>query len=172
MDFVKAKEILQTIKELDSESKESIINALVIAEHVEASAKSFYEAETEKTKGSELNSFFVFLVKEEEMHLAKILELKKELEKTEGGIPKEIRFTANKPPEVHAIPAGQEELTAVLYALWNEKKSVEFYEEAGEKTAGSVKKFFGELAEFEKVHVALLESIMENAQNTDELILG
>ena len=64
MDFVKAKEILETIKKLDPESKESIINALNIAQHVEASAKGFYEAEVIKTKNSELNPFFVFLVKE------------------------------------------------------------------------------------------------------------
>ena len=172
MDFVKAKEILEAVKELDSESKESIINALNIAQHVEESSKGFYEAEVEKTKGSELNTFFAFLVKEENMHLAKILELKSEIEKTEGKITKEIKFTINSPPLIHAIPAGQQEMTAVLYALWREKKAVEFYSEASEKTLGSVKKFFAELAEFEKGHVALLERIVEDSQNTNELIMG
>lgn len=172
MDFVKAKEVLNTIKALDPESKESIINALNIAQHVEESSMGFYEAEVEKTKGSELNSFFAFLVKEEEMHLAKILELKKLIEKSEGPLTKEIKFNINKPPEIHAIPSSQQEMTAVLYALWREKKAVEFYAEAAEKTFGSVKKFFEELAEFERGHVALLETIVEDAQNTDELIMG
>jgi rubrerythrin len=172
MDFVKAKEMLKVIQKLNPESKESIINALNIAEHIEASAKEFYENEAKKTKESELNPFFVFLVKEEEMHLAKILELRKLLEKSEGKISKEIKFLANAPPAVHAIPAGQQEMAAVLYALWREKKAVEFYEEAGEKTKGLVKKFFEELAEFEKGHVTLLERIVEDSQNTDELIMG
>ncbi len=172
MDFVKAKEVLKTIKELDPESKESIINALNIAQHVEEASKGFYEAEVEKTLGSELNPFFSFLVKEENMHLAKILELKKEIEKSEGKITKEIKFIVNVPPTIHAIPAGQQEMTAVLYALWREKKAVEFYTEASEKTLGSVKKFFNELAEFEKGHVALLEKIVEDSQNTTELIMG
>jgi len=172
MDFVKAKEILKVIKELDSESKESIIHALNIAQHVEEASKGFYEAEVEKTKGSELNSFFAFLVKEENMHLAKILELKKEIEKSEGKITKEIKFTINKPPAIHAIPAGQQEMTAILYALWREKKAVEFYAEAAEKTKGSVKNFFSELAEFERGHVSLLEGIVEDSQNTNELIMG
>ncbi len=172
MDFVKAKEILETIKKLDSESKESVLNALTIAEHVEASAKGFYEAEVEKTKNSELNPFFVFLVKEEEMHLEKILELKKLIKTTEGRVIREIKFVNNKAPTVHAIPAGQAEMVAVLYALWREKKAVEFYSEAAEKTNGSVKHFFSELAEFEREHVALLERIVEDSQNTSELIMG
>ena len=172
MDFVKAKEVLQTIKELDPESKESIINALNIAQHVEEASKGFYEAEVEKTKGSELNSFFAFLVKEEEMHLTKILELKADIEKSEGPITQEIKFTINSVPAIHAIPAGQHEMTAILYALWREKKAVEFYAEAAEKTSGSVKKFFSELAEFERGHVLMLETIVEDSQNTDELIMG
>jgi rubrerythrin len=172
MDFVKAKEILSAIQKLDPDSKESIINALNIAQHVEESSKGFYEAEVEKTKGSELNPFFEFLVKEENMHLAKILELKKELEKTQGKITKEIKFTINKPPTIHAIPAGQQEMTAVLYALWREKKAVDFYAEAANKTLNGVKKFFEELAEFERGHVSLLERIVEDSQNTNELIMG
>ncbi len=172
MDFVKAKEILTAIQKLDHDSKESIINALNIAQHVEESSKGFYEAEVEKTKGSELNSFFAFLVEEENMHLTKILELKKELESTEGNITREINFTINKPPAIHAIPAGQQEMTAVLYALWREKKAVEFYADAAEKTTNGVKKFFSELAEFERGHVLLLERIVEDSQNTNELIMG
>jgi rubrerythrin len=172
MDFVKAKEVLQTIKELDPESKESILNALNIAQHVEEASKGFYEAEVKKTIGSELNAFFAFLVKEENMHLAKILELKSEIEKTQGPITQEIKFTINQPPAIHAIPAGQQEMTAVLYALWREKKAVDFYAEAAEKTLGSVKKFFSELAEFERGHVALLERIVEDSQNSNELIMG
>ncbi len=172
MDFVKAKEVLKAVQELDSESKESIIHALNIAQHVEESSKGFYEAEAEKTKGSELNPFFVFLVKEENMHLTKILELKKELEKTQDPLKQEIKFITNKFPQIHAIPAGQQEMTAVLYALWREKKAVEFYTDAAIKTKGSVRKFFSELAEFEKGHVALFEQIVEDSQNTSELIMG
>ncbi|MFA6269108.1 MAG: ferritin family protein [archaeon] len=172
MDFVKLKEILETIKVLDPHSKESIINALNIAEHIESSSMDFYKKESTKTQNGELHPFFVFLVKEEEMHLAKILELRKLLEQSQGPLKHEIKFTNNKPPGIHAIPAGQQEMTAVLYALWREKKAVEFYSDAEDKTLGAVKKFFGELAEFEKGHVALLEKIVEESQNTDELIMG
>jgi len=172
MDFVKAKEVLDTIKTLDNDSKESILQALNIAEHVEASAKDFYEKEAKKTAGSEMGSFFAFLVREEEMHLAKIFELRKMLEKSQGKLAHDIKFTTNKPPAVHAIPAGMQEMTAVLYALWREKKAVDFYAEAAGKTTGAVSKFFMELTEFEKGHVTLLEAIVEDSQNTDELIMG
>jgi rubrerythrin len=172
MEFVQASEILETIKKLDSESKESIINALIIAEHIESASKNFYEKEAEKTVGSELNPFFVFLVKEEAMHLAKILELKELLNKSDSSMPKEIKFANTKPPAVHAIPAGQGEMVAVLYSLWREKKAFEFYSQAAEKTVGSVKKFFQELAEFEQGHVRMFETIAEDSQNTEELIMG
>jgi rubrerythrin len=172
MDFVKAKEILETIKKLDHDSTESILHALNIAQHIEEASKGFYEKEVEMTKGSELNAFFAFLVKEESMHLAKILELQKLLQKKGGPIGYQIKFAINKPAGVHAIPAGMQEMTAVLYALWREKKAAEFYAEAAEKTTNSVSRFFMELADFERGHVALLEAIAENSQNTDELIMG
>ncbi len=170
MDFVKAKEILEAIEQLNSDSKESIISALNLAEHVETTSMAFYRQEVEKTKGSEMETFFAFMVKEEEMHLAKIVELKKEIES--GGEIKEIGFSRNVAPEIHNIPAGKGELTAILYALWREKKAVDFYFGASEKTTGAVKKFFEELTEFEKGHVALLEQYVELMQNTNELIMG
>lgn len=172
MDFLKAREILKTIKQLDPDSKESIINALNIAQHVEEESKGFYEAEVKKTKNSELNPFFVFLVKEEEMHLQKVLKLKKELKTSKETLIKKIKFSKNTPPKIHAIPSGQSELTAVLYALWREKKAFEFYQEASEKTRNGIKRFFEELAEFEKGHVNLLEGILEDTQNANELIMG
>jgi rubrerythrin len=173
MDFVKAREVLEVIQKLDADSKESIINALNIALHVEEASKGFYEAEVEKTRGSELCAFFEFLVKEEEMHLEKVLELKREIEESENeSLTKEINFNSTSPPNIRAIPSGQSELTAVLYALWREKKAVEFYEEAAKKTKNGVKKFFEDLTEFERGHVKLLEGIIEDTQNTSELIMG
>jgi rubrerythrin len=169
MDFVKAKEILKAIEALDPDSVNTILEALKIAEHVEAASGEFYKKEAEKTAGSGLEAFFNFLVKEEDMHLAKIKELEGMLKK---GKMDNIKFTITAPPGIHAIPSGQEEMTAVLYGLWREKKAVEFYTQAGEKTAGAVKKFFLELAGFEKGHVALFEQIVESAQNTEELIMG
>ena len=81
MDLVKAKEILEVIEQLDSNSKESILKALNLAEHVEKTAGEFYKTEVEKTKGNELEAFFTFMVKEEDMHLAKIQELKSQIKK-------------------------------------------------------------------------------------------
>ena len=170
MDLVKAKEVLDVIKHLDGNSKESILTALNLAEHVEKTAGEFYEKEVEKTKGTELESFFAFMAKEEEMHLAKIEELKSKIESGEN-IDK-IGFDTNVAPQIHSIKAGQEEMTAILYALWREKLAVDFYEKAGEKTNENVKAFFEELAEFERGHVALLEQYVELMQNADELIMG
>jgi rubrerythrin len=169
MDFVKAGEILKVLEKLDSDSEKSIIGALNLAEHVERSSKEFYEKEADKTKGTELEPFFKFLVKEEVMHLNKILELKKNIEDKKA---KKISFEQNAAPHIHAIPAGQNEMTAILYALWREKKAAEFYSEAASKTKGAVKKFFEELAEFEKGHVKLIESFVETEQNAGELIMG
>ena len=169
MDFVKAKEILSVIEKLDADSNNTIYEALRLAQHVEESSKDFYAKEVEKTKGTELETFFAFLVKEEDMHLAKILELQKQVKADKI---KTISFPRNVAPAIHAIPAGQTDLTAVLYGLWREKKAVEFYAGAAEKTKGAVKKFFEELAEFERGHVLLFEGIVENAQNVDELIMG
>lgn len=169
MDFIKAKEILSVIEGLDHNSTNAIFEALKLAQHVEQSSKDFYEAEAEKTKGTELESFFVFLVKEEKMHLEKILELQK-LIKADNL--KSVSFPKNAAPSIHAIPAGQSELSAILYGLWREKKAVEFYSSAAERTTGAVKKFFEELADFERVHVSLFEGIMDSMQNVEELIMG
>ena len=170
MDLVGAKEVLEVIKALDGDSKESILRALNLAEHVEETAGNFYQKEAEKTKGTPLEAFFVFMVKEEDMHLAKIKELKENLETSETVM--HVSFDKNIAPEIKAIPAGQEDMTALLYALWREKKAEDFYRKASEKTTGEVAKFFLDLAEFEKGHVQLLEEYVENVQNADELIMG
>ncbi len=170
MDFVKAQEILDVINQMSPDSKESILKALNLAEHVEKTSGEFYKKEVEKTRGTELESFFVFMEKEEEMHLAKIEELKAEIES--GEEIQKIGFEKNVAPEIHAITAGQEEMTAILYALWREKKAVDFYEKASKKSEGNVKSFFEELAEFERGHVALLENYVESMHNADELIMG
>lgn len=169
MDFVKAKEVLRAIEQLDQNSVKTVLEALKIAEHVERASGEFYSKEAEKTKGTELEAFFSFLVKEEEMHLAKIKELEEKLGK---GKLEKVKFTLNAPPRIHSIPAGQSEMTAILYGLWREKKAVEFYSEAAEKTKGAVKSFFEELAGFEKGHVALFEQLIEGMQNVEELIMG
>jgi len=169
MDFVKAKEILDAVQQMDPNSKESIIKALGLAEHIESASMIFYTTEAEKTRGTELEAFFRFMVAEEEMHLKKILELKGMLEK--GDVEK-VTFERHTPPEIHEIRAGQEEMTALLYSLWREKKAVEFYEGAEERSEGNVKEFFGELAEFERGHVRLFEEYVESMQNAGELIMG
>ncbi len=170
MDLVKAQEILDVIEQLDGDSKESILKALNLAEHVEKTSSDFYEKEVLKTKGTELEAFFAFMAREEDMHLAKIEELKAQLDA--GGEITKVGFEKNAAPEIHSIPGGQEELTAILFALWREKKAVDFYEKAGLKTSGNVKTFFEELTEFERGHVALLEAYVESMQNADELIMG
>lgn len=170
MDFVRAREILKVIEELDNNSKETILKALNLAEHVEKNSKLFYEKEKKKNIGNELEAFFDFMIREEEMHLNKILELKKNLENNQEL--SEINFWKNAAPEINNIPGGKEEMTALLYALWREKKAVDFYESASKKTSGIVKKFFEELSNFEKTHVNLLEEYVELMNNSDELIMG
>jgi len=170
MDLIKAKEILEVIEQLDFNSKESIIKALNLAEHVEKTDREFYTKEVEKTKGGELESFFAFMTKEEDMHLKKILELKSQIE--DSGEVTKIKFQQNVVPEIHSISAGQEEMTAILYALWREKKAEDFYSKAAERTKGNVKIFFEELAIFERGHVELLEQYVEMMQNSNELIMG
>ncbi len=170
MDFVKAKEILDTIQQMDPDHKETILKALGLAEHIETSSMLFYTKEAEKTAGTELEGFFKFMISEETMHLKKIEELKGMLER--GDIEK-IGFEIHTAPEMHAaIKSGQEEITALLFALWREKKAAEFYSKAAEKSANSVKEFFSELAAFERGHVHLLEEYVENMQNANELIMG
>jgi rubrerythrin len=169
MEFVKAKEILKVIQGLDSESNKTILEALKIAEHIEKMSKEIYEKEAIKTKGSELEKFFVFLVKEEEMHLKKILELEENIDEKDF---EKVSFPKNVAPEMHNIQVGQNELTTILYSLWREKKAVEFYSSAAEKTKGKVRLFFNELADFEKEHVVLFEGLVEGTQNVRELIMG
>jgi rubrerythrin len=169
MDFTKAKEILDVIEKLDPNSKDTIMEALKLAEHVETVSEQFYEKEVKRTKGTELEAFFAFMVKEEEMHLEKIKELEDKLQEEEF---EKIDFPRNVAPEIHNIPAGRDDMTSILFALWREKKAVEFYSGASEKTSGNVKAFFKELADFEKTHVALLEEMVEGMQNVNELIMG
>ena len=104
------------------------------------------------------------------MHLQKINELQKNLKKNNNL--EKIGFPKNISPKIHGIPAGKEEMTTILYALWREKKAVEFYDGAAKKTRGIVKDFFEELAKFEKEHVALLEEYVESMINSGELIMG
>ncbi|MFA5764020.1 MAG: ferritin family protein [archaeon] len=170
MDLTSAKEILSVIEQLNGDSKESILKALNLAEHVEITSGEFYKLEAQKTKGTELHEFFIFMEKEEEMHLAKILELKAQLENKEELT--EIGFEKNAAPRIKSIPAGKDDMTALLYALWREKKAQDFYEQASKKTNGKVAHFFSELAEFEHGHVLLLEEYVENIYNADELIMG
>ena len=170
MDLVGAKEVLEVITQLDGDSKESILRALNLAEHVEKTAGDFYQKEAIKTKGTELEAFFIFMAKEENMHLAKIQELKEHLENNDTKM--NVSFDKNITPEIKSIPAGKDDMTALLYALWREKKAEDFYRKAGEKTTGEVAKFFLELANFENGHVLLLEEYVDNVQNADELIMG
>ena len=130
----------------------------------------FYSKEAQKTKGSELEEFFKFMVVEEEMHLKKIEELKGMLEK---GDAQKVKFEVNSAPHPHnLLKGGKDEMTALLFALWREKKATEFYTGAAEKSVGAVKEFFAELAAFERGHVHLFEEYVESMQNTDELIMG
>jgi len=57
MDLVKAKEVLEVIEQLDPNSKESILSALNLAEHVEKTAGEFYTLEVKKQKVVNLNHF-------------------------------------------------------------------------------------------------------------------
>ncbi len=169
MEFVKSKEIFNAIKELDSGSKEAILGALKIAEHIESGSMSFYSKEAEKNKANSIGKFFEFMVKEEEMHLNKILELKKLIE-TDTQV--KIEFPKSTMLDVHKFPAGKDDTTAILYALWREKMAYEFYKDATEKTTSEIKLFFGELAEFELEHVKLFESYAEQINTVDDLMLG
>ena len=169
MEFVKAKEVLNTIEQLDPNSTETVLKALKIAEFIEEASGDFYKKESIKTKGTELEEFYLFLVKEEEMHLKKIKELEGELKNNEL---KKISFDKNELPKIQPKSVAQGELTAILYGLWKEKKAVEFYSQASEKTTGAVKEFFKELADFEKEHVKLFEELVEGTGNVNELIMG
>jgi rubrerythrin len=169
MDFIKAKEMFETIEKLDQDSQKTILKALKLAEHIETSSKEFYEKEAEKNKGNELEAFFKFMTNEEQQHLEKIEELEKKIEEKNL---KEVNFTKYDVPKIKNIPAGKEEMTVLLYALWREKKAADFYEKASQKTSGVIKSFFEELAKFEKGHVALLEEYVESMNNANELIMG
>ncbi|MDD3083418.1 MAG: hypothetical protein PHP82_00145 [Candidatus ainarchaeum sp.] len=170
MDFVKTKEILKTIKELKKDSKKTILKTLDLAENIEITSKEFYEKEAKKNNGNELESFFLFLKKEEEMHLEKIRELQ-EMLKSKKEL-KKIKFSNNIGKKIINTKIGKEEMTVLLYALWREKQAQEFYEKAGKKTIGIIKEFFEELTKFEKEHVLLLEEYVESMGNVKELIMG
>lgn len=169
MEFVKAKETLEAINQLDQNNKETILKALGIAEHIETSSMLFYSKEAEKTKGTELEDFFKFMVREEEMHLKKVKELEGMLKEEDV---KKIKFEVNSIPHAHLMKVSKDDMTALLFALWREKKAAEFYESAAKKSSGMVKEFFSDLAEFEKEHVQLFEEYIESNQNTNELIMG
>jgi len=169
MEITKTEEILKTLDTLDANSSESILKALVVAENEEKGAMDFYDKEKQKNLGNELEAFFDFMYREEAMHYAKIQELKKSIK---DGTAKKITFEHKKHPIVHFKNHGSGEMTAVLFALWREKKAIEFYSAASAKTKGNVKAFFDELVKFEKGHAGMLEEYVESMQNVDELIMG
>ncbi|VVB74818.1 Uncharacterised protein [uncultured archaeon] len=169
MEITKTSEILSALDTLDANSSESILKALAVAENEEKSAMNLYDKEKKKNLGNELESFFDFMYREETMHYAKIQELKKNVK---DGSSKKITFEHQKHPIIHFKNHGSGEMTAVLFALWREKKAVEFYSGASAKTKGNVKAFFDELVKFERGHVEMLEEYVESMQNVGELIMG
>lgn len=169
MEMAKASEILKVLEKIDYESADSIIKALDIAANEEKSAIGLYKAEAEKNKGTELESFFEFMRKEEVMHFEKIQELKKIVG---TGKKDEVKFKHEKHPIIHFSKQGSGEITAVLFALWREKKAIEFYSAAAAKTKGNVKAFFLDLVKFERGHSEMLEAYVESTQNVGELIMG
>jgi len=169
MEITKTSEILSALDTLDANSSESILKALAVAENEEKSAMNFYDTEKKKNLGNELESFFDFMYREEVMHYSKIQELKKSIN---DGSAKKITFEHQKHPIIHFKNHGSGEMTAVLFALWREKKAIEFYSAASAKTKGNVRAFFDELVKFEKGHAQMLEDYVESMQNVDELIMG
>jgi len=169
MEMAKASKVEEILKNLTPESSESIIDALNIAENEEKSAMDLYGKEKDKNAGNELEGFFDFMYKEEAMHYTKILELKKDIKE---GVTKKIVFEHKTHPILHFSQNGSGEITAVLFALWREKKAIEFYSAAAAKTKENIKDFFMELVKFEQGHAQMLEDYLESMQNTDELIMG
>ncbi len=171
MMFKKIGEIAKKIKEYEPESKKSVEKVLLTAEKLEKESEEFYKKSAKKEREKELKEFFEFMANEEKEHLEKIRELKKEINGNNKS--KKIKKVENnKKIDIKKIPAGKTTISAIMYALWREKKAIEFYEGIAKKSKGKVKSFFKELAEFEREHERMLEEYVDNTVNAEELIMG
>ncbi|MBN2067115.1 MAG: ferritin family protein [Candidatus Diapherotrites archaeon] len=169
-----AKELKQALEKVSSNDLNQVAEGIAIAAGIESEGIAFYEKQAALFEG-ETKSFFTFLAGQEKEHLQAINELKNTLEKTGQWV--EIMLPELKKPKIFSKKdwdkGNKDGLTAVLFALWKEKQAREFYEGVAKAIQDEgAKQFFLALAEFEKMHAALLEEYVEDSYYTHELIMG
>ena len=172
---IDAEELEKALEQIGSGNAKEAAKGIEIALEIEEESISFYTAQAEKTKDTEMKQFFRFLAEQEKGHLNAINSLKESLE-TKGEWVKPV-LPGKERPEIFAKKDWDKEdlegLTAILFALWKEKQAQEFYEKIAEKVNDSqAKEFFLALAEFEKGHAEMLSEYAEESYYSHELIMG
>jgi len=168
-------DLRDAVNKIASSDAKIASQGVAIAAGIESESIAFYAKQAENFKGTETEYFFKFLEKQERGHLDAINELRSKLEKE--GIWIEPTLPEKDGPKIFSKKDWDKEhkdgLTAVLFALWKEKRAQEFYEEVSEKSESTgMKHFFKRLAEFEKNHAALLAEFVEESYYSNELIMG
>jgi len=146
--------------------------ALDFAEDLERKSIKFYSekaSEMDELNQKDARDLFKFLVSQENSHLKAVLELKKNLgKKIDWKHASEIispdLFAGFRSKRTQEIPIPEEILESAIRA---EEDAVDFYTEFASKIASeSGKSFFMRLAQFEKKHAELLDSLLALSEVT------
>lgn len=129
--------------------------------------REFYEECAENTPQEDLKQVFIELAGEEKKHENIVRQLKenKEVDEVETGILPKAKEAFEKISET--MPSGEnvmaeEQVDVYKKAIGLETKSYEFYQERAEESDSEiVKKTFNRLAEEEKKHERIIDSIIE-----------
>ena len=174
-------DIVKNLVEIPQNEIEEISKAVAMAKETEADAKAFYSKVAKKATDPEMKKAMELLAKEEQEHFD-ALDAVEETLKAEGkfAVVSEEALQHLEKPKIYPgqdteIKRFQDknDLTALLWAMRAERKAELFYKAQAEKSGSAeVKKFFNELADFEKGHFEYLDGFVSTMTSTDDFILG
>ena len=173
-------EIVGKLVDIPQGQVEEISKTVSIAKETEADARDFYKKVSQKAADPEMKKAMELLSREESGHYKALSEVEYALrEKGKFAIVDELLIRTEKPkiyPDKNVeIKRFQDksDIAALLWAMRSERKAELFYSKQAEKTdVEEVKKFFEELADFEKGHFEYLDGIVSTMTDTGDFILG
>ena len=179
-DIIEMDEVVDKLVEIPQEQVEEISKAVAIAKETEADARDFYKKVSQKATDPEMKKAMELLSKEESAHYKALSIVEYNLRKQgKFAVVDEVLISLEKPKiypgkdvEIKDFQ-NKSDLAALLWAMRAERKAELFYSKQAEKTdVEDIKRFFEELAKFEKGHFDYLDGIVSTMTDTGDFILG
>ena len=173
-------EVVGKLVEIPQGRVEEISKAVAIAKETEADARDFYKKVAQKASDPEMKKAMELLSREEQGHFDALSAVEETLkDKGKFAVVNKMLVRTEKPKiypnknvEIKRFQ-DKSDIAALLWAMRAERKAELFYSKQAEKTdVEEVKRFFEELADFEKGHFDYLDSIVSTMTDTGDFILG